>query len=231
MRSMWLVLPVVLASPAALGQLTITFEELGPQPSLFSNTTPLRNQIPGASFSGPGPLDGGAIVPIAGNWGVNAHSGEHFLGFNLNATMMNGGVPRDPETITLAQPVGEVSIWASGGFNTDSFTMEAYDAGGILLGSAQVATRDWAQLRIVAPGIARIRLTASSADGAWIYDDLVAGASCYPDCDGNGGLNVNDYICFQTKFALGDPYADCDGNGVRNVNDYICFQTKFALGC
>ncbi len=57
------------------------------------------------------------------------------------------------------------------------------------------------------------------------------GAGCYPDCDGNGTLNVNDYICFQTKFALGDPYADCDNNGVRNVNDYICFQTKFALGC
>ncbi len=57
------------------------------------------------------------------------------------------------------------------------------------------------------------------------------GGGCYPDCDGNGTLNVNDYICFQTKFALGDPYADCDNNGVRNVNDYICFQTKFALGC
>ncbi len=56
-------------------------------------------------------------------------------------------------------------------------------------------------------------------------------APCYPDCDSSGTLNVNDYICFQTKFALGEPYADCDGNGQRNVNDYICFQTKFALGC
>ncbi len=54
---------------------------------------------------------------------------------------------------------------------------------------------------------------------------------CYADCDGSGSLNVNDYICFQTKFAIGDPYADCDGNGMRNVNDYICFQTEFALGC
>jgi hypothetical protein len=66
------------------------------------------------------------------------------------------------------------------------------------------------------------------------FDDCslqAAGGGCYPDCDGNSTLNVNDYICFQTKFALGDPYADCDNNGVRNVNDYICFQTKFALGC
>ncbi len=56
-------------------------------------------------------------------------------------------------------------------------------------------------------------------------------ATCYADCDASGVLNVNDFVCFQTRFALGEPYADCDGNGVRNVNDYICFQTKFALGC
>ncbi len=54
---------------------------------------------------------------------------------------------------------------------------------------------------------------------------------CYADCDGSGALNVNDFICFQTRFALGAPYADCDGDGVRNVNDFICFQTRFALGC
>ncbi len=60
---------------------------------------------------------------------------------------------------------------------------------------------------------------------------------CYPNCDGSSGpgsvptLNVNDFICFQTKFALRDPYADCDNNGTYNVNDYICFQTRFAIGC
>ncbi len=65
--------------------------------------------------------------------------------------------------------------------------------------------------------------------GSWSEAECVV--TCYPDCDQSGALNVNDYICFQTKFALGDPYADCDGNGIRNVNDYICFQTRFALGC
>ncbi len=54
---------------------------------------------------------------------------------------------------------------------------------------------------------------------------------CYPDCDGSGVLDINDYVCFQTRFTLGDPYADCDGDGVHNVNDYVCFQTSFALGC
>jgi hypothetical protein len=28
-----------------------------------------------------------------------------------------------------------------------------------------------------------------------------------------------------------DCYADCDGNGTLNIDDFICFQTFFALGC
>jgi hypothetical protein len=55
--------------------------------------------------------------------------------------------------------------------------------------------------------------------------------SCYPDCNQDGSLNLADFGCFQTKFALGDPYADCNGDGVRNLSDFGCFQTKFALGC
>ncbi|MCC6660756.1 MAG: hypothetical protein IT437_07710 [Phycisphaerales bacterium] len=54
---------------------------------------------------------------------------------------------------------------------------------------------------------------------------------CYPDCNGDGVLNLSDFGCFTTKFALGDPYADCNGDGVRNLADFGCFTTKFALGC
>jgi hypothetical protein len=65
---------------------------------------------------------------------------------------------------------------------------------------------------------------------------------CYADCDNSTSpkgkdagppvLDIDDFICFQTKFAIGDYlYADCDLNGYLEVDDYICFQTKFALGC
>ncbi len=70
--------------------------------------------------------------------------------------------------------------------------------------------------------------------GGGMYKSFVLrplGSGCYADCDGSGVLNVSDYICFQTRFALGEPYADCDGDGVRNVSDFVCFQTSFALGC
>ncbi len=55
--------------------------------------------------------------------------------------------------------------------------------------------------------------------------------NCYPDCDGDGALSIDDFICFQTFFALGDPYADCDGDGALSIDDFICFQTFFAIGC
>ncbi|MCC6661371.1 MAG: EF-hand domain-containing protein [Phycisphaerales bacterium] len=54
---------------------------------------------------------------------------------------------------------------------------------------------------------------------------------CYPDCNGDGALNLSDFGCFTTKFALGDPYADCNGDSVLNLSDFGCFTTKFALGC
>ncbi len=55
--------------------------------------------------------------------------------------------------------------------------------------------------------------------------------SCYADCDGSGGLSIDDFICFQTLYALGDPGADCDVSGNLNIDDFICFQTLFAIGC
>jgi len=73
-----------------------------------------------------------------------------------------------------------------------------------------------------------------------IMDDLTvtpAPAACYANCDGSSIppiLNVSDFICFQTKYAAGDPDANCDGSTVLpvlNVSDFICFQTKFAAGC
>ncbi len=224
-------LATVVLAPAAAAQVTISFEEMGVQPGGFSKTTPLRDQIAGAMFAGPGPLDGGAILHQDGNFGVSARSGLHFLAFNTFGTMANGGVARDPETITFAQAAGEVSIWAAGGFDTNSFTMLAFNAAGAQIGMDQVQTQDWAELRVVAAGIASIRLTVDSGDEAWVYDDLSAGSGCYPDCNGVGGLTIADFGCFQTAFVAGDPYADCNGVGGLTIADFGCFQTAFVAGC
>jgi hypothetical protein len=58
--------------------------------------------------------------------------------------------------------------------------------------------------------------------------------SCQANCDGSTTppvLNVADFVCFQSRFAAGEPYADCDRSGALNVLDFVCFQTLFAAGC
>ncbi|MCC6661560.1 MAG: hypothetical protein IT437_11820 [Phycisphaerales bacterium] len=77
---------------------------------------------------------------------------------------------------------------------------------------------------------------AGTLGGATAADWTVAectncGATCYADCNGDTVLNLSDFGCFTTKFALGDPYADCNGDSVLNLADFGCFTTKFALGC
>ena len=57
------------------------------------------------------------------------------------------------------------------------------------------------------------------------------GGPCKADCDDSGQLNIDDFICFQTFFALGEPKADCDQSGRLNIDDFVCFQTLFAIGC
>jgi len=60
---------------------------------------------------------------------------------------------------------------------------------------------------------------------------------CYPNCDGSTSapiLNINDFVCFQARFAAGNSYANCDASTsvpILNVNDFICFQSAFAAGC
>ncbi len=57
------------------------------------------------------------------------------------------------------------------------------------------------------------------------------GPSCYADCDASGVLEIDDFICFQTTYAVGSPGADCDQRGGLDIDDFICFQTQYAIGC
>ncbi len=57
------------------------------------------------------------------------------------------------------------------------------------------------------------------------------GCACPADCDDDNALTIDDFICFQTLFAVGHPSSDCDGNGNLNIGDFVCFQTQYAVGC
>jgi hypothetical protein len=69
------------------------------------------------------------------------------------------------------------------------------------------------------------------------WDNIRIVAPCYANCDGSSiapFLTVNDFVCFQSRFAAGDSGANCDGSTgvpVLTVNDFVCFQSSFAAGC
>ena len=54
---------------------------------------------------------------------------------------------------------------------------------------------------------------------------------CYPDCTGEGTLDIFDFLCFQDAFVQMDPYADCTGEGTFDIFDFLCFQDAFVVGC
>jgi hypothetical protein len=54
---------------------------------------------------------------------------------------------------------------------------------------------------------------------------------CYPDLDGNGTLELFDFLSFVNLFNAADPTADCDGNGSLDLFDFLCFTNAFNAGC
>jgi hypothetical protein len=54
---------------------------------------------------------------------------------------------------------------------------------------------------------------------------------CSADVNGDGMLNILDFVAFQELFVNQDPDADCDGNGIFDILDFICYQIFFQEGC
>jgi FG-GAP repeat protein len=98
-------------------------------------------------------------------------------------------------------------------------------------------THSFIQTPLAAGQASYIRVSGNTQNGGGFTLRITGCGTCDANCDGSSIapiLNVNDFICFQTKFAAGDPYANCDGSTIQpvlNVNDFICFQTKYAQGC
>ena len=54
---------------------------------------------------------------------------------------------------------------------------------------------------------------------------------CLADFNGDGALNILDFVAFQEAFVAGDGAADANGDGVLNILDFVAFQGAFTGGC
>lgn len=60
---------------------------------------------------------------------------------------------------------------------------------------------------------------------------IVRVSGCIADFNGDGMLNILDFVAFQSAFTSGDAGADCNQDGALNVLDFVCFQSTFVGGC
>jgi hypothetical protein len=55
--------------------------------------------------------------------------------------------------------------------------------------------------------------------------------ACVADTDGDGSVNINDFLTFLSRYAAGDPRADIDRSGTITVQDFLAYLQHFAAGC
>ena len=72
---------------------------------------------------------------------------------------------------------------------------------------------------------------APGAQYCYLYAVATGESGCAADVNGDGALNILDFVAFQNLFKAGDPGADCTGDGALNILDFVCYQAVFGAGC
>jgi glucose/arabinose dehydrogenase len=163
--------------------------------------------------------------------------GEYFFADYCSAKIWSvkysGSGPITGVTDRTAQlaPGGGLSIASISSFGEDAYgEMYICDQGGEVFKIVPTAITPDCNTNGKVDACDLLDGTSLDANANGIPDECDPPA-CYADCDGSGALTIDDFICFQTNYALGDLAADCDASGQLNIDDFICFQTAFALGC
>lgn len=68
-------------------------------------------------------------------------------------------------------------------------------------------------------------------ENSFKLEGTIGGNECYPDCDGNGSLDLFDFLCFTNDFNAGGDYSDCVADGSHDLFDFLCFVNAFNAGC
>jgi subtilisin family serine protease len=64
-----------------------------------------------------------------------------------------------------------------------------------------------------------------------ITDVVCRGDECYADYNGDGTLDLFDFLAFTNDFNAGEGKANCDNEGGFDLFDFLCFTNAFNAGC
>ncbi|MEQ8316243.1 MAG: GC-type dockerin domain-anchored protein [Phycisphaerales bacterium] len=148
------------------------------------------------------------------------------------------------EEVTLDLPVGNlgsVALWTADGIQPLRFTVIAPPPFDTPLDLFEVPAGSPTEfvpitLRATSPGDldTELRILSNDPDRPEAVVRLTAtvvGGACRADFDGNGRLDIFDFLAFQNAFASGDLAADFDGDGALTLFDFLAFQNEFGAGC
>jgi hypothetical protein len=159
------------------------------------------------------------------------------LGFSC--TLAVNGIDHGPLFFTNNMP-GQLGYSCEGGCGGDCNALggavcSAQDGGGcacgmimdfVVPGPFVFAAGDVVTARLAA-GPGSLPEIDTSDDAA----AMVFGAGCPADLNGDGRIDVRDYLAFLSLYATASPLADFTGNGHIDVSDFLAFLAAYAHGC
>ncbi len=172
-------------------------------------------------------VDGGATTLTSPTIDASALVGDVYVSYWRWYSNNQGGAP-NADTMPISISSNNGTTWTQlelVGDNAGTWVNKQFK-----LSDLGISSTSQMKLRFVARDEGVGSIIEAAVDDVQFFSVGCPNA-CYADCDTNGSLTIDDFICFQTLYAIGDPFADCDSSGNLNIDDFICFQTNFALGC
>ena len=171
--------------------------------------------------------DGSTIVGYSGSRAFRWNAAEGMV--SLGAAAANAAASNKNGLVIVGSSGSQGFLWTPGLGMVDLFAF---------LPTLGISLTGWTGLSpksISADGLTIVGSgTHNGVAEGWI---ATLGPRCLANCDNSfipPALNVNDFLCFNNHFALGDPMANCDGSTlppVLNVSDFVCFLNRYAAGC
>ena len=258
MRLDWLVRAAcvpLLSTPPLLAQTTWYVDDTAPNGDGLGWTTAHRFLQDALSVAGPGDefrVAQGAYRPDETQTepdGSGVRSAAFVVGDGLGVLgvyvgLAGGGDPND------CDPALHETILFGAGDEMDVFLIEASgDAGETWSPASQVGPtgtiKAWrrttfllenavdlgadVRIRFIASDLGEDTIIEAAVDDVRI--EAVLCGSCAADFNGDGSLDLLDFVAFQNAFVSGDPAADCEGTGSLNTFDFVCFLSRFQAGC
>ncbi len=171
---------------------------------------------------------------VNGDWYVSGYFSDNVVRFSWTGQFLGVAIPAGTFGLDAPAGVlidEQRRLYVASQFS-DSILVKDLVSGTISqLVAPGVGGVDWPRYLTIEPGTNHLLVVAWGGNGQFLRFNRQTGAFLGSFLSPlAGGLSGDpDMVVFKPE--VSQCYADCDENGVLNIDDFICFQTFFVLGC